>query len=86
VPGGGLMIYVLYTISGLLLGISIFLYMKGKMSAKKYMLRALDVAILAAKITTWKGDDELFAMLKQAIEESDDASVEKVMEKIRKED
>lgn len=78
--------YVLYAVSVVCLGIGIYLFAKGKASAKKYMLLALDVAEAAAKLTKTKLDDQLISMLRKAIGESDDASVEKVMEKIKKED
>jgi len=72
------MAYILYGISAVCLGISIFFYVKGKAGKKEAMLLALTIAEEAAKFTPPKWDDNLFASARKAIEESDKLTEEKI--------
>jgi len=79
------MAYILYAISAVCLGISIFFYYKNKVGKKEAMLLAVTIAEVAAKFTPPKGDDAFFAALRKAIEESDKPTEANVLEKMPKE-
>ena len=76
--------YILYAISAICLGISIFFYVKGKAGRKEAMLLAITIAEAAAKLTVTKADDAFFAALRKAIEESDKPTEANVLEKMPK--
>ena len=77
--------YVLYAISVVCFGIGIFFYIKHKAGAKLYMLMALEIAEKAAKLTKTKIDDQLLALLREAIDnDGKDVDVDKIVEKMPK--
>lgn len=76
--------YVLYAISVVCFGIGIFFYIKNKAGAKIYMLMALEIAEKAAKLTKNKIDDQLLALLREAIEsEGQKVDVDEVVKKMK---
>lgn len=75
--------FVLYGAAAILLGVSIFLFVRRKANARETMLMAIEIAEEAAKLTKTKIDDQLIALIKNAIIGSTETTKDSVLDHIK---